>query len=204
MLLFGPPGTGKTLLAKAVACESGFRFFSVSASSLTSKWVGESEKLMKALFTVARRLQPSVIFIDEIDSVLSARSANEQESSRRLKTEFMVQLDGAGSKASDRIMVMGATNLPNDLDDAVLRRFTKRVFVPLPDDAARDALLRKLLPDTGPVKIRLSSSDWRTLIRLTDGYSCSDLNSLAKEAAMGPVRDLDLRGGRNLTPDDVR
>ena len=101
-------------------------------------------------------------------------------------------------------MVMGATNLPDDLDDAVLRRFTKRVFVPLPDEPARDALLRKMLPDHGSVRIRLSSSERRILLRLTEGYSCSDISSLAKEAAMGPVRDLDLRGGRNLTPFDVR
>ena len=112
VLLFGPPGTGKTLLAKAVACESGFAFFSVTAANVTSKYLGEGEKLMKALFSLARTLQPSVIFVDEIDSLMSARKENEHEASRRLKTEFMTQLDGATTTAEDRLLVMAATNIP--------------------------------------------------------------------------------------------
>ena len=122
VLLYGPPGTGKTLLAKAVATESGFAFFSVSASSVTSKFVGEGEKLMKGLFSVARKRMPAVIFFDEIDSIMSARKENEHEASRRLKTEFMTQIDGATTSASDRILVMAATNIPWELDEAVLRR----------------------------------------------------------------------------------
>lgn len=104
VLLYGPPGTGKTLLAKAVATESGFAFFSVSASAVTSKFVGEGEKLMKGLFSVARKKMPAVIFFDEIDSIMSARKENEHEASRRLKTEFMTQIDGATTAANDRIL----------------------------------------------------------------------------------------------------
>lgn len=204
VLLFGPPGTGKTLLAKAVASESGFNFFSVSASSLTSKWVGEGEKLVRSLFHIARDMQPSVIFIDEIDSVLSKRSENEHEASRRLKTEFMVQLDGAASGgAQDRILVMGATNLPDELDDAVLRRLPKRVYVPLPDATARRYLLARLLPAEGPVKCKFSARDIDSIVQSTEGYSCSDLTALCKEAAMGPVRELGSNIGR-ATPESMR
>lgn len=176
---------------QAVASESGFSFFSVSASSLTSKWVGEGEKIIRALFSLAREMQPSVVFIDEIDSVLSRRSGNEHEASRRLKTEFMVQLDGAATSDDDRILVMGATNLPHELDDAVLRRMPRRVYVPLPDAEARAALLAKLLPEDGEqVRVGLSKRDRRELVAMTEGYSCSDLKALCQEAAMGPIRDI--------------
>lgn len=187
LLLFGPPGNGKTMLAKAVARESKATFFNISASSLTSKWVGEGEKLVRALFAVARELQPSIIFIDEVDSLLCQRKEGEQDHSRRMKTEFLVSFDGVIADPNERILVMGATNRPQELDDAALRRFVKRVYVPLPDVETRKVLLCKLLvKNHNP----LDSDQMATLARQTEGYSGSDLTALARDAALGPIRDL--------------
>lgn len=190
LLLFGPPGNGKTLLAKAVASESSATFFSISASSLTSKWVGEGEKLMRALFGVARARQPSVIFIDEIDSIMSARSSNEHEASRRLKSEFLIQFDGVMSNDEDRVVIMGATNRPQEIDDAVRRRLVKRIYVPLPNMSTRKDLLNKLL--TGSA-YSLPNSDIGRIAQDTDRYSGSDLHALCQEAAMIPIRELGTR-----------
>ncbi|KAF9926443.1 hypothetical protein FBU30_003976 [Linnemannia zychae] len=187
VLLFGPPGTGKTMLAKAVAQESRATFFSISASSLTSKFVGESEKLVRALFAIARELQPSVIFIDEIDSILTERSESEHEASRRLKTEFLLQFDGVGSNPNDRVLVMGATNRPQELDEAARRRLVKRIYIPLPEAETRRSLLTKLLSGQG---YYLSSSEMQSLVQQTEGYSGSDLTALAQDAALGPLRSL--------------
>ncbi|OAQ29658.1 AAA-domain-containing protein [Linnemannia elongata AG-77] len=187
VLLFGPPGTGKTMLAKAVAQESKATFFSISASSLTSKFVGESEKLVRTLFAIAHELQPSVIFIDEVDSILTERSESEHEASRRLKTEFLLQFDGAGSNPADRVLVMGATNRPQELDEAARRRFVKRIYIPLPEADTRRNLLTKLLSGQD---FRLSSGEMQTLVRQTEGYSGSDLTALAQDAALGPLRSL--------------
>jgi len=188
LLLFGPPGNGKTMIAKAVATECHACFFNMSASSLTSKFVGEGEKLVRALFEVAAERAPSIIFIDEIDSLLTSRgTANEMESSRRMKTEFLVQFDGVGSSA-ERILVIGATNLPWELDDAVIRRFTKRILVPLPPPATRHRLLLRLIDKT---PYRLSNADMRKIVTETQGFSGSDLKALTSDAAMGPIREVD-------------
>jgi SpoVK/Ycf46/Vps4 family AAA+-type ATPase len=136
ILLYGPPGTGKTMLAKAIATECKSTFFNCSASTLTSKWMGEGEKMMKGIFTLAAEKAPSVIFMDEIDSIMGARGGNEHEASRRLKTEFLVAFDGLGS-TKDNLLVLAATNRPQDLDEAALRRFTRRIYMPLPDKIAR-------------------------------------------------------------------
>lgn len=204
VLLFGPPGNGKTLLAKAVATECDATFFSISASSLTSKWVGESEKQMRALFSLARKLQPSIIFIDEIDSMLTSRSSGEHEAARRLKTEFLVQVDGAGTSAGgavDRVLVLGATNRPGELDDAVLRRLTRRILIPLPDSAARAHLVTKELQATRHV---IGQRELMKIASITENYSCSDLAALTREAAMGPVRGLSAEALVSATPDSVR
>nr|CAD1821615.1 unnamed protein product [Ananas comosus var. bracteatus] len=187
LLLFGPPGNGKTMLAKAVASESNATFFNVSAASLTSKWVGEAEKLVRTLFMVAVDRQPSVIFMDEIDSLLSSRLANENDASRRLKSEFLVQFDGVASNPNDLVIVIGATNKPQELDDAVLRRLVKRIYIPLPDASVRRLLLKKQLKGQA---FSLPSSDMERLVTETEGYSGSDLQALCEEAAMMPIREL--------------
>ncbi|CEG47722.1 spastin and fidgetin-like protein [Plasmopara halstedii] len=187
VLLFGPPGTGKTLLAKAVATEAKATFFNISASSLTSKWVGEGEKLVRALFDMARELQPSVVFMDEMDALLSTRSASENDASRRIKNQFFTELDGAASSQDDRILVMGATNLPQELDEAIIRRLEKRIYVPLPGPSSREGLIRHLLRSQ---KSSLSSNDFRYIVKATEGYSGSDLKAVCKDAALGPIREL--------------
>ncbi|KAE9325407.1 Fidgetin-like protein 1 [Phytophthora fragariae] len=199
LLLFGPPGTGKTLIGKAIASQSGATFFNISASSLTSKWIGQGEKLVRTLFAVAAVKQPSVIFIDEIDSLLTQRSSEENEASRRMKTEFLVQLDGAGTKAKDIILVVGATNRPQELDEAARRRFVKRLYIPLPSFEARLDLVNRLLKDN---KNGLTDDNKTFIAESTKGYSGADVRALCTEAAMGPIRSCaDIR---TMDADSVR
>ncbi|XP_070590187.1 spastin isoform X4 [Erythrolamprus reginae] len=201
LLLFGPPGNGKTMLAKAVAAESNATFFNISSASLTSKYIGEGEKLVRALFAVARELQPSIIFIDEVDSLLCERREGEHDATRRLKTEFLIEFDGVQSSGEDHILVMGATNRPQELDDAVLRRFIKRVYVSLPNEVTRLLLLKNLLSKQGNP---LTQNELAQLARMTDGYSGSDLTALAKDAALGPIRELNPEQVKNISASEMR
>lgn len=187
LLLFGPPGTGKTMIARAIASRAECTFLNISSSSLMSKWVGDGEKMVRCMFAVAVLLQPSVIFIDEIDSLLSMRSEGEQDGVRRVKTEFLVQLDGVGTSASDRVLLIGATNRPEELDEAARRRMEKRLYIPLPEEQARSDLCRTLL-SKGNFVHSIGDAELLEIAQLTEGYSGADLKSLCREAAMGPLR----------------
>lgn len=184
ILLFGPPGTGKSYLAKAVATEADSTFFSVSSSDLVSKWLGESEKLVKNLFEMARRKTPSIIFIDEVDSLCSARSENESESAKRIKTEFLVQMQGVGND-NDGILVLGATNIPWVLDAAIRRRFEKRIYIPLPEAPARNTMFKLSM---GSTATSITDADYNVLASKTHGYSGADINMVVRDALMQPVR----------------
>lgn len=201
ILLFGPPGTGKTLIGKCIACQSGATFFSISASSLTSKWVGEGEKMVRALFAIARCHQPAVIFIDEIDSLLSQRTDGEHDSSRRIKTEFLVQLDGAATSSDDRILVVGATNRPQEIDEAARRRLAKRLYIPLPEAAARQQIVTNLM---SLEKSHLAAGELENVVSCTEGFSGADMTQLCREAALGPIRSIQLTDIATITPEQVR
>lgn len=201
ILLFGPPGTGKTMLAKAVATECKTTFFNISASSIVSKWRGDSEKLVKVLFELARHHAPSTIFLDEIDAIISQRgeARSEHEASRRLKTELLIQMDGL-TKTDELVFVLAATNLPWELDAAMLRRLEKRILVPLPEAEARHAMFEEFLPLTRDTM----EIPYDALVENTEGYSGSDIRLVCKEAAMQPLRRLMavLEGRQEEIPED--
>ncbi|CAN4077636.1 unnamed protein product [Withania somnifera] len=187
ILLFGPPGTGKTMLAKAIAREAGASFINVSMSTITSKWFGEDEKNVRALFTLAAKVSPTIIFVDEVDSMLGQRSrAGEHEAMRKIKNEFMTHWDGLLTKAGEKILVLAATNRPFDLDEAIIRRFERRIMVGLPSVENREMILKTVL-----AKERVDEGlDFKELATMTEGYSGSDLKNLCTTAAYRPVREL--------------
>ncbi|KAJ3864674.1 P-loop containing nucleoside triphosphate hydrolase protein [Lentinula novae-zelandiae] len=186
ILLYGPPGTGKSYLAKAVATEAKSTFYSISSSDLVSKWQGESERLVKQLFQLARESKPSIIFIDEIDALTGTRNESESEGSRRIKTEFLVQMNGVGHDDTG-VLVLGATNIPWQLDNAIKRRFEKRIYIPLPGPDARRRMFEL---HVGSTPCHLGSKDYRTLADHTEGYSGSDIAIVVRDALMQPVRKL--------------
>lgn len=199
LLLFGPPGTGKTMIGKCIASQCKATFFSISASSLTSKWVGEGEKMVRALFYLARKMKPSVIFIDEIDSLLSQRSENENEGSRKMKTEFLVQFDGAAVGEDDRILVIGATNRPQEIDEAARRRLVKRIYVPLPEFQGRRVMAKNLLKN---YPNNINETEFDEIATMTEGYSGSDMFNLCREATLEPLREIN--DINNFKPEDTR
>ena len=187
LLLFGPPGTGKTMIAKAVATECQCTFFNISASSLTSKYLGESEKLVRALFELAFEKNPSVVFIDEIESILSKRKEDENEAMKRLKTEFLIQFDGVGSSQDARVLIIGATNRPFDLDPAVVRRLPKRVYIGPFNKDERKFFIKEIISQNDNT---ITDEQYGKIAELCNNYSNSDLKELCREAAYEPLREI--------------
>ena len=204
VLLYGPPGTGKTLLAKALATQGKTTFFNVSPTTFASKWKGESEKLVRILFEMARFYAPSTIFIDEVDSIGQKRGDGDNEASRKVMAEMLVQMDGVSGKLDQEdlsieelkkniVMVLGATNLPWDLDEALRRRFEKRVYVPLPNSVGRREMFNINMKG---IKVQ-EDVDLDKLVKLTDGYSGADIANVCREASLMQMRrQLMKTGGR--------
>lgn len=185
ILLYGPPGTGKSHLARACATEADATFFSISSSDLVSKWMGESEKLVRSLFEMAREQKPSIIFVDEVDSLAGARGeSGESDAGRRIKTEFLAQMDGVG-KSRDGLLTLGATNTPWDIDTAIRRRFEKRIYIPLPEPEARGIMLKIHLGDTPH---SLTPEQLALVGEKAEGFSGADMGILVRDAIFEPVR----------------
>jgi vacuolar protein-sorting-associated protein 4 len=192
ILLFGPPGCGKTLLAKAAATECKATFFNVSSAELLSKWLGESEKLISSLFKVARIKTPSLIFMDEIDSLTTKRGeGHEGGGERRVKTQLLSEIQGVKSTQDKILLVLGATNRPWDIDTAMLSRFEKKVYVPLPDMPGRAGIFKI---HTEGINSALTNEDYVELAVRSEGYSGRDIANVCREVIMIPIRELDMSG----------
>ena len=187
VLLWGPPGTGKTLLARAAACASGASFHAATPADLLSKYVGESEGAVRDLFEQLRAARPAVLFVDEVEALCGRRGDEQHETSARVLSQFLTELDGVRADANDGVFVLGATNHPELLDPAMLRRFEARIHVGLPDAADRAAMVRQML---GATPHALTDDDVAWVAEHAAGFSGSDLHALVRAAAMGPVREL--------------
>lgn len=203
VLLYGPPGTGKSYLAKAIASEANATFFNVSSADLISKWVGESERLVKTLFKMARQRKPAIIFIDEVDSLCASRDSggSGNDSASRIKTQLLIETQSVG-KSETGLLVLGATNLPWVLDIGMRRRFEKKIYIPLPSMEARVRLFELCV---GKSRTTLNKKDFRVLAERTEGYSGADIAILTREAMMASVRKVITgthfkRDGQHFTP----
>jgi vacuolar protein-sorting-associated protein 4 len=187
ILLHGPPGCGKTMIAKATAGDIDATFFNISAATLVSKYLGESEKLVKKLYEMAKEKQPSIIFIDEVDSLTQSRGDGEHDAMRRVKTQLLTSMEGIASNKEDRVVTIGATNVPWEIDSAFRRRFQKRIYVPLPDIEAREVIFK-----VNSKGIELDDSvNFNNLAEISQGYSGSDIANICRDAVMSPIRELD-------------
>ena len=200
IMLFGPPGTGKTMIGRCIASQAKATFFSITTSTLMSKWVGDGEKAMKTLFAIARCLKPSVIFFDEVDSLLKTRSDTEHESSRRMKTEFLAQFDGLLNQSNEGLLVIGTTNRPQELDEAVRRRFAARLYISLPEKNARKHMIENNLKNE---KHCLTEEEINLIAEKTDGYSGSDMKHLCSEAAMYSFNEV-IEKLTDIAKEDIR
>ncbi|XP_034834878.1 outer mitochondrial transmembrane helix translocase-like isoform X1 [Maniola hyperantus] len=186
VLLHGPPGCGKTLIAKATAKEANMSFINLDVSLLTDKWYGETQKLAAAVFSLAVKLQPCIVFIDEIESFLRTRTQHDHEATAMMKTQFMSLWDGLITDSGCTVIIMGATNRPQDLDKAIQRRMPATFHVPMPSEAQRERILQLILQaePTAP------DIEYKRLAAATEGFSGSDLHELCRQAAVYRVRDL--------------
>ncbi|KAG7605945.1 ATPase AAA-type core [Arabidopsis thaliana x Arabidopsis arenosa] len=186
VLLYGPPGTGKTMLAKAIARESEAVFINVKVSNLMSKWFGDAQKLVSAVFSLAYKLQPAIIFIDEVDSFLGQRRSTDNEAMSNMKTEFMALWDGFTTDQNARVMVLAATNRPSELDEAILRRFPQSFEIGMPDCQERAQILKVVLKGESVE----SDISYDRIARLCEDYTGSDIFELCKKAAYFPIREI--------------
>ncbi|CAK1587272.1 unnamed protein product [Parnassius mnemosyne] len=185
VLLHGPPGCGKTLIAKATAKEANMSFINLDVSLLTDKWYGETQKLAAAVFSLAVKLQPCIVFIDEIESFLRTRTQHDHEATAMMKTQFMSLWDGLITDNTCTVIIMGATNRPQDLDKAIQRRMPATFHVPMPNEMQRERILQLILKSE-PVS---DDIDYRRLASATEGFSGSDLHELCRQAAVYRVRE---------------
>ncbi|GAB1602519.1 ATPase family AAA domain-containing protein 1-like, partial [Argonauta hians] len=185
VLLYGPPGCGKTMIAKATAKESGAKFLFLELSSMLDKWYGESQKRVAAIFTLAHKIQPTIIFIDEIDSLLRTRNTQDHEATNMIKTQFMNYWDGLLTDTESQVIIIGATNKRDALDQAILRRMPCQVYVGSPNAQQRAHILSIILKDEALAE----DVDLQFVAEITDGFSGSDLHEVCRLASSFRIKE---------------